>query len=855
MASLFLITLPPITKTALLYGLNHLGADKSKIDDVDINLFTGRFSITGLQVQTGKQEALQIGQISTTFNYWKLLKNHILIDNISLKNSHFPLIKKDNKAFYIGVNLNKNNLKNSALKDNLGARKESTEWLLTINKLLIENSTFQIETPSISSNIHIETATLTQFFSQPSEQSQLFAKATIDNTHVKIGNHDFQITTEKPIEWRSKQRVQLSQKTSPSVFIKGNMEVGELSIYSPTKKIAYTHNNSSLLLSIDANPDSTDGSFTRTSIKSELSIRKPRLSGQLIDEPTAEILKGSASRLELQLIQRLTLNEHFLPLHSSGTGRFNLQEAKLKLNTKGFEYSHDDLAMQWSLKAIDLDKRDWGNKFEVDSSITLKQAQILDLHQKLNLLQLPQLTIQKIKLTGADQLQVGSIQLNQARGLSPLSETLEPFIFSESLNIKDLTLHPLNNLYIEQIKASDLNALIYITKDKQLKFLSSSLSRLQSLNLGTPVVDKKKTTENPDKTAIEMPKEDALPPLSTPSFTWKINNILLNNSALTLVDESVSPSFNSTLTLNELTLRPFSNAQDEASSHISLKGRLNSHSKLEAQGTFTPFSSKLSSNINLSIKALELPPFSPYLKQSAGYRIKHGQLNAAIQINVKDNKLDSTVMLNLNKLKLVPASEDAIKRLNKQLTMPLDVALNTLRDKNDNLQVSIPVRGNLSDPDFDFSDILKQASAKATRKASMSLLKHALQPYGTMITVAELAYKGGKKLTAIRLNPINYPIASTELSDEQKDYLGKIALLLEERPGLGITLCGVASIGELPTSQTEEDSLRFAQVRAEKVKSHLINEHEIDAARLFSCLPKIDKAKKKKNVGRVELHI
>ncbi len=855
---LFLLALPPITKATLLYSLNHLGADESTIEDIDINLFTGHFSITGLQTQTAEQAPLYIGKLSATFPYWKLFNHHILIKDIVLESSQIPLIQTENQSFYIGVFLENKEKTNPASTTNTGSKEEQQPWLLSINKLVVADSTFRIEMPDISSTINIQALNLERFSSQSAEKSQLTARVYFNKTQVNINEDTFHVITEKPIEWHSKQSIKLTQGSPPSVFIKGKLNLGEVSAYSPTLKPTYKHDKLSLLLSADINPESTNKALIQASIKSELSIDKPHISGQFINEPAAELFKADASLLELQIIQRLTLNNDIAPLRSSGTGRFNLQKARFELKNNQLNYLHDELGAQWSVSAQNLNQSNWKNNLKLQGSLNLKQAALLDQQQKLGLIQLPQLDIQNIKLNGVDHLQIENIQLNQARGLyaEPEASNLHtPFIFSEALSIQNLELQPLNKLHIEKIQSSGMNAQLHIIKDKQLSLLEPTLARLQALHFGAPDINNDKTVNNPDHTPLNASETQGLSHTSTPSFTWRIDDIQLDEGALAFTDASVSPSFTSKFLLDKLSISSLSNVPEGLPSQIHLQGGVNSHSKIQASGTFDVFNPKPSSAIVLSIEALELLPFSPYLDQSAGYRIRHGQLNSTAQINMQGGELDSKAEINFNKLKLEPTSEDTRKRLNKQLTMPLDVALNTLRDKNNNIQLNIPVTGNISDPNFNFSDVLKQASAKATRSASMSLLKHALQPYGTMITVAELAYKGGKKLTAIRLSPINYPTASADLEDTQKDYVEKIATLMKERPDIGITLCGVTTRNELPSSKADKVLLELAQNRAEGVKNHLIHNFDIDAKRLYSCLPKIDEASENKRVGRVELHL
>src|SRR5690554_7217722 len=96
--------------------------------------------------------------------------------------------------------------------------------------------------------------------------------------------------------------------------------------------------------------------------------------------------------------------------------------------------------------------------------------------------------------------------------------------------------------------------------------------------------------------------------------------------------------------------------------------------------------------------------------------------------------------------------------------MSIDTAVGLLRDDNGNLRLSIPLEGDLADPDVGLNDITKHLTQKALTAGTVYFLKQAMQPYGTMLTVASFA---GDYLFAIRLDSLVYEHGVTELTDEQ----------------------------------------------------------------------------------------
>ena len=74
----------------------------------------------------------------------------------------------------------------------------------------------------------------------------------------------------------------------------------------------------------------------------------------------------------------------------------------------------------------------------------------------------------------------------------------------------------------------------------------------------------------------------------------------------------------------------------------------------------------------------------------------------------------------------------------------------------------------------------------------MTYAKNALQPLGTIMLVASVAGKAARP----RFEPLTFAAGFTEITPESAEYLNKIAELLEERPGLSLTFCGVSTLDD-----------------------------------------------------------
>jgi len=138
----------------------------------------------------------------------------------------------------------------------------------------------------------------------------------------------------------------------------------------------------------------------------------------------------------------------------------------------------------------------------------------------------------------------------------------------------------------------------------------------------------------------------------------------------------------------------------------------------------------------VTLNALELPRFSSYIP---GYNIDRGRLSTESAVSLNGEMLDIQNRVVLEQLRLAGKAAEGNAILAEGMSMPLDVALDLLRDGDDRISLSLPVTGSLSDPKFDSADIIRTVMQNALQNAAMSYVTNALQPLGTLLLIGDLA--------------------------------------------------------------------------------------------------------------------
>ena len=333
--------------------------------------------------------------------------------------------------------------------------------------------------------------------------------------------------------------------------------------------------------------------------------------------------------------------------------------------------------------------------------------------------------------------------------------------------------------------------------------------------------------------------------------TLRIDELKLTGAtAILLSDYSVSPPFQLRLDLSQASLTSIDTTQPDQDSALQIVGRVDAHSVFNIKGVTRPFAEPRVTDLTGHIEAVPLTLLSPYTASAIGYELRSGQLDGDATFMLTGSVLDANNKLVFRGLETRSLNNETSKAFNSQLKVPLNQALKLLRDKNNTISLELPVHGDIEAPEFNANDAIATALSKSVRTGSLTFLKFALQPWGSAITLAQLA---GDAAMKVRLAPLQFTPGSAERTPEQDGYLKKVATILQSRPSVNLKVCGIATPADLAAASKTEP-LELARQRADQVKDRLITDYQIDARRLVTCQPEFDD-RQDEAAPRVELLI
>lgn len=257
------------------------------------------------------------------------------------------------------------------------------------------------------------------------------------------------------------------------------------------------------------------------------------------------------------------------------------------------------------------------------------------------------------------------------------------------------------------------------------------------------------------------------PPVSTKQGApIHIDKIFLQNGSIKFNDRFIKPNYHANLTALTGQIGPLYSGK---SGKIDIRGKVSKTAPLQISGTIDPFSAELLLDIVAQVKDIDLPPLSPYSAKYIGYAIEKGKLSADVNYQVENGALAADNKIFLDQFTLGEKIDSEAGG-----SLPISLAIALLKNRRGEIDIHLPLKGSINDPDFNLGDIIFQALINLITKAITS-------PFSLLGSVME----GSEELSEIPYTP---GFATIDESSVQR--LQALADVLKDRPTLQLEISG-----------------------------------------------------------------
>ncbi|MCD4781727.1 MAG: DUF748 domain-containing protein [Candidatus Omnitrophica bacterium] len=277
---------------------------------------------------------------------------------------------------------------------------------------------------------------------------------------------------------------------------------------------------------------------------------------------------------------------------------------------------------------------------------------------------------------------------------------------------------------------------------------------------------------------LEVPIDDTPPDDLTPSdqtplseISVFISEVMIDQGNIHFEDQSIDPAFIGQLDQLKLRLKGLSNNPDDQVEFF-FTSLLNQSGQFEINGSVKPLRKPLDLTMNVTLKNYTMQTLTPYVGKFAGYQVDKGKIQIELDYEIIQDKIkaDHKVIIKNFKFGDKFKSEHTLK-------VPFKLAISLLEDINNQIHITLPVNGSISDPKFKYAHMI-------TRTFVNFLIKIVAKPFSFLASVV------GGEAKDQEFNVLYFPYGDARVNDAERTKLMQLIDGLKQRPRLSITVQG-----------------------------------------------------------------
>ncbi|SOD40361.1 DUF748 domain-containing protein [Nitrosovibrio sp. Nv4] len=332
--------------------------------------------------------------------------------------------------------------------------------------------------------------------------------------------------------------------------------------------------------------------------------------------------------------------------------------------------------------------------------------------------------------------------------------------------------------------------------------------------------------------ATQTTATDASQPPARKRIPVHIGRIVMQGGNVNFNDQFIKPNYRARLTGLAGRVGPL---DPRKSGEIDIRGAVDKTAPLKIVGKVDALGSELFLDVTASAKGIDMPTFSPYSGKYVGYAIEKGKLSVDIHYHVEKGELTAENNIFLDQLTFGEKIESP-----DALSIPVNLALAVLKNRQGEIDVHLPISGSLSDPQFSLGGVIVNAIINLLTKAVTA-------PFAMLGSLF-----GGEELSEITFLP-----GQAQLTSEAEKRLETLSKALADRPALKLEITGRADPSNDP--EALKHTILERRVKAKKLSEKVkkgeaagsLDEVELEPeeyAKYLTLAYKEEKFEKPKNV-------
>ena len=299
---------------------------------------------------------------------------------------------------------------------------------------------------------------------------------------------------------------------------------------------------------------------------------------------------------------------------------------------------------------------------------------------------------------------------------------------------------------------------------------------------------------------------------------FSLGRLALSDGFGRFVDRTTEPDFAEELSAVNLTLVGIGNTPSDKA-RTAVRATIGPSAALSISGELGTVGAPPAADVVFTLSGYAAPRANAYLDTLFGWTARQGTLTLAAHYRIEGDELDAINDVGADGFEVVRAPARA-KPPKWPIGLPLDTFVSLLKDRQGHLELSLPVHGRLSSPQFELGDAIWSA-----------LRGLAFKTVGLPFTlIGKLFVTEDSRIESLSVNPVTFLPGTATPRPEMGEHLDRLARFLRDKPGIRFRLRPVLTVADVEPLKRQALRERLAARAADGSDAALRNQ----ALRLFA---------------------
>jgi uncharacterized protein involved in outer membrane biogenesis len=286
-------------------------------------------------------------------------------------------------------------------------------------------------------------------------------------------------------------------------------------------------------------------------------------------------------------------------------------------------------------------------------------------------------------------------------------------------------------------------------------------------------------------------------PTTNSAVRVALHKLTMDEGSLRFVDRTTNPPYAEELTGITL-LAEGLGTNPRRHGTLDLRGVLASGNALAVRGQVGGVTGPRFLDLTLEVKEFPVLRMNPYLDQLSSWIARKGTVTASLRYKLDGDELDATNVIDLYGLELEQGGHG--NEVQRRVGLPLGLLVSLLKNRQGEIHLTLPVRGRLSAPDFQYSE----AMWAATRNLAIKLVSLPFSWVGGMY------YTADARIDSIQIWPVTFTTARATPTSAGDGQLQRLVTFLKGSPSIRLRVRPVTTVADVSALRRSALDTRLA---------------------------------------------